>query len=342
MMGRAMSQQQPIEVSVLIVNWNAGSLLSACLSALYGRTQHVRFETWVIDNHSHDGSVAMIQEAFPDVQLIHNETNRGFAAACNQALSVASGRYVMLLNPDTEVRPNALGALVRFLDAHPEAGGAGPKLLYPDGHVQRIGFYRKVPSLLQVVLFYTPLKWITKRSRILKGRYWEHQDHTDICEVDQPPGAALMVRRQVLDQVGELDERFFLYFEDVDWCYRMRRAGWRLYFVPSAEIIHHVGGTTAQLGLVVRRSLFAKSMIQFFRKHHGWVIATLVAVLVMAGAVVEYTIALLVLPFAMFTREQRQARFGELWRLLSGDWRKQLHPSSAHSTPLLPEAMRNA
>lgn len=209
----------------------------------------------------------MVRDAFPWAQLIALEENAGYAAGNNFALEKAAGHFVLLLNPDTEVTQEAIDAMTDRLDQEPSVGAAGPVLLNTDGSVQRRGYYRRFPSLPQVLLFYTVLARIAMRSHRLAHRFWEAPFTQR--DVDQIPGACLMVKRAVVEQVGPLDAGFFLWFDDVDWCFRMKRAGWRLELVEDAQVLHHGGRLFSATDHGHQTIQFFDSMLRFFRKHHG-------------------------------------------------------------------------
>ncbi len=264
-------------LAIIIVNWNVRGLLAACLTSVYGSLQrsNLTAEVWVVDNASTDGSIEMVRERFPQARLMANETNVGFAAANNQALrgmGFASvkrheqPRYVLLLNPDTEVLGDALATMVRFLDENPRAGVAGAKLLYPDGSLQHSAF--AFPTLAQAFLDFFPLHHRLLNSR-LNGRYPRRlYERGQPFAIDHPLGAALMGRGEAIQEVGLLDERFFIYCEEIDWCLRMKKAGWGVYCVPQAEVVHHEARSTRQ----VRGEMFAalwKSRYLLFEKHYG-------------------------------------------------------------------------
>lgn len=220
-----------------------------------------------MDNASTDDSAPMVQREFPAVQLVRNAKNLGFARANNQGLAQAQGRYLMLLNPDTEIKkqtPDVLEQLVSFMDSHPRAGVCGPRLVYPDGSHQHSAF--RFPSLLQVYLDLFPTNWRIMESR-LNGRYprsWYESGRP--FQVDHPLGAALLVRREAIQQVGLLDEDYFIYVEEVDWCYRIKRAGWEIWCVPGAVVLHHQARSTRQF----RENMFVelwKARLTFYRKH---------------------------------------------------------------------------
>ncbi len=225
----------------------------------------MQLETIVVDNGSTDGSVAMVRQDFPHIHLIANENNRGFPAANNQGIAVATGRYVLLLNPDTEVVGAALPTLVSFADAHPDVGIVGPQLLNPDGTVQ--SSRRRFPTLWTALFEST---WLEPHAphRLLE-RYYALDEPDDVAQdVDWVTGAAMLARQEAVDEVGPLDEGFFMYSEELDLCRRMRDAGWGVVYLPTAQIIHHMGKSSEQV-VVARHIHFQTSKVRYFRKHHG-------------------------------------------------------------------------
>lgn len=263
-----------VDLSVIIVNWNVRDLLRRCLcSLLVARCSQATgpqppatsIEVIVVDNGSTDGSPQMVREAFPQVRLIANAENRGFPAANNQGIEVAQGRYFLLLNPDTEVVGDALATMVAFADAHPDVGVVGPRLLNPDGSVQ--SSRRRFPTLATAFFEST---WLQPRAprRLLTRYYVLDRPDDEIQDVDWVTGAALMARREAVEQVGLLDEGFFMYSEELDWCRRFRQAGWRVVYLPAARIVHHVGKSSEQV-LPARHIHFQTSKVHYFRKYHG-------------------------------------------------------------------------
>lgn len=271
-----------VDLSVVIVNWNVRDLLRRCLESISGpgpqegreavttigsdpQQAPLRLETIVVDNGSSDGSVPMVREQFPYVRLIVNDDNRGFPAANNQGVTVAEGRYVLLLNPDTEVVDGALTSLVSFADAHPDVGIVGPQLLNPDGSVQ--SSRRRFPTLGTALFEST---WLEPHAphRVLERYYALDQPDDVVQDVDWLTGAAMLARREAVDEVGPLDEGFFMYSEELDWCRRMRDAGWRVVYLPKAQIIHHAGKSSEQV-VAARHIHFQTSKVRYFRKHHG-------------------------------------------------------------------------
>ena len=262
-----------IDLSIVIVSYNVRELLQRCVESVSSfqlqvrpETLNLKLETFVVDNNSHDDSAAMVREKFPHVHLIANADNRGFAAANNQAFERTTGRYVMMLNPDTQVKPGALETLVKFMDAHPPAGACGGKLFYGDGSLQHAAF--RFPSLAQIYLDFFPTNWRLTDSRF-NGRYpREWYARGEPFEIDHPLGANFLVRREVVNQVGWLDPGFFIYCEEVDWGIRIKRAGWQIWCVPQAEIIHHEAQSTRQFRDAMFIELW-KARKRLFEKHYS-------------------------------------------------------------------------
>jgi GT2 family glycosyltransferase len=225
------------DLGVVIVSWNRADLLVECLESL-AASAGATLETVVVDNASSDDSVARVRARFPAARLIVNERNLGFARAANQGLAVTSARYRLLLNSDTRVERDALARLVAFMDATPRAGACGPRLTHPDGRLQPSG--RAFPTPFAAALAITPVPGFVRR--------WfadpqERRDYAGACEVDELTGAALCVRARALDEVGAFDESYFFFGEDVDLCWRLKRAGWTVHYRPEATVIHHLGGS---------------------------------------------------------------------------------------------------
>ena len=225
-----------LTLSVIVVTHNHGAYLERCLDALIPEVKQVAGEVFVIDNCSDDESAA-IARRYPEVQLYINSERRGFSANNNFGMALAQGRYCLLLNPDTEVLPGALKTLVQFMDAHPEIGLCGAQLLFPDGSIQPSP--RRFPTWTSVLARRTPLRFFMRNSQFNRYHLMLDVDHTHPFAVDWLLGACLFVRREVLEQVGPLDEGFFLYVEDIDWAQRMHNADWGVYYVPTAQIVHH-------------------------------------------------------------------------------------------------------
>ena len=279
-----------IDLSIVIVSWNVRRLLQHCLASIYEARETdgneapshagVEAQVIVVDNASSDGSVEMVQRRFPEVHLIANQKNRGFTAGNNQGIAGAEGRYVLLLNPDTEVLGRALTKMVAHADRHPDVGMIGPQLLNPDGSVQ--SSRRRFPTLATAFVESTWLQPTVAdaRSRPVAGRltaplrrvldrYYVADRPDDVQQdVDWITGAAMLARREAIDEVGPMDEGFFMYSEELDWCRRFREAGWRVVYLPAAQIVHHVGKSSEQV-VAARHVRFQSSKVRYFRKYHG-------------------------------------------------------------------------
>lgn len=254
-----------IKLSIIIVNWNTMSLLQCCLRSLKPEIDNGESEIIVVDNASSDGAIDMVRTEFPTVTLIANSKNLSFATGTNQGLSEASGKFVMLLNPDTELTEGTTERLMKFLDTHSDAAAAAPKLIYPDGLPQQSCRTFPTPSVLFIEAL--GLERLFPKSKLF-GRYrmgWFNYDETH--EVDQPMASCLMIRRTALDQIGHMDEEFPLFFNDVDLCLRLKGAGWKVFFTPAAVVVHHHGASTRQLGKELIRESH-RSLLLFYRKHY--------------------------------------------------------------------------
>lgn len=289
-----------LDLSICIVNWNVKELLKACLQSIFKNTKDISFEVIVVDNNSSDDSIQMIKADFPQVTLIENNANAGFTRANNQAIRISQGRYIMLLNPDTEVIDNALNKMVRSMESRRDCGALGCKLLNTDGSLQRS--CRTFPSL--EVMFYSAffLDSLFPKSRIFGKYFMTWWDFSDFREVDQPMGSALMIKKEVLDKVGLFDENIFIWFDEVDLCYRIKKAGWKIYFTPEVQIKHHMSQSFKQwksLPQIIKGAItWRKSRNYFFKKHKGplsvlilWVLDILQIALVIG---VLYTITRLI------------------------------------------------
>lgn len=255
-----------MDVSVIIVNWNTKKLLRDCLSSVYEHAGDVDYEIIVIDNASTDDSASMVKNDFPNVILIENSENRGFAAANNQGMAAAKGRYVLLLNSDTLVLNNAVAGTVHFTDENPQAAVTGCRVLNPDRTLQRTCFM--FPSVLNMLLSSTYLYKLFPKSRFFGREQMTWWDRNDVRPVDVVTGCFMLVRRDAIEQVGMMDEQFFMYCEETDWCYRFRKNGWKVMFAPAGEIIHFGGQSTAQkpVAMIVQLRL---SILKFMKKHYS-------------------------------------------------------------------------
>jgi N-acetylglucosaminyl-diphospho-decaprenol L-rhamnosyltransferase len=254
-----------VDLSIVIVNWNVKELLERCLTALTA-CRAPACEIIVVDNSSSDGSPEMVRKQFAHVRLIASDANLGFAGANNLGVATSTGRYLLLLNPDTEVGPGALEAMVTYMDAHPGIGTLGPRLLGPDRQVQPSR--RRFPTLATAFLESTMLQQWFPHNRLLQRYYVQDKGDNEEQDTDWLVGACLLIRREAWKQVGPLDDNFFMYSEELDWCRRAKTAGWRVVYVPWATVVHHEGQSSSQV-VPARHIYFQSSKVYYFRKYYG-------------------------------------------------------------------------
>ncbi|MCX7018051.1 MAG: glycosyltransferase family 2 protein [bacterium] len=260
-------QGDAIRLSVIIINLNTRDFLHACLTSMKECIARDDFEVILVDNGSTDDSVDMVRRDFPRVRVLPQGRNLGFTRANNIGLMQAKGQYLLVLNSDTEMVGNALGQMCDYMDAHPDVGALGSQLLNNDGSVQLS--CRSFPSF-KTVLFhrYSLMTRLFPRNRYSAEYLLTNSTHGETMDVDWVSGACLLTRRETTAQVGLLDEGFFIYAEDVDWCYRMKQAGWRIVYFPNAKVLHHIGRATSKIPyrMIYERH---RSMWRFYRKHYS-------------------------------------------------------------------------
>ncbi len=264
------------DLTIAIVSLNTKDLLAACLRSVFA-SDGISFEVFVVDNGSRDGSADMVARDFPAVRLVRNADNRGFAAANNIVIRQARGRHVLLLNPDTETPPDALRTLVAFLDANPDVGVCGPRLAFPDGRFQSCGY--RFPTLLSEI---RQSKNVDKVVRNLVGTEPSRDVPDAPFDAEWVDGACFMIRRDVIEHVGDLDEQYFLYAEELDWCFRVRKAGWNIFAVPGVTVVHHQGQSSAQMS-DFSLALLVETRLRFYRKNYGLMSAITTSIVYVAG-----------------------------------------------------------
>ena len=296
-----------VDLSVVILNWNACDYLRVALASIFAQEWRHSIEVIAVDNHSLlDDSAAMVRSEFPQATLIETGRNLGFSAGNNVGARVASGRYILFLNPDTQTHGGALDALVDWMDAHPEVGACGPKLLNTDGSLQ--ASCRTFPSFGAGLFRNTILGRIFPSNPWSRGYLMQNFQHDAEQAVDWLSGSALLVRRAALDAIGGgWDESYFMYCEDVDLCYRLKTKGWPRFYVPCATITHHIGKSSdwAQ-GAMIRRH--HASMLRFYFKHYarGW--GLLLAPLALLGVATRAAAAVV----KLYVRYFQGGRFGAM------------------------------
>jgi hypothetical protein len=251
------------DVSIIILNWNTRGQLVKCLDAISQTAGDLDTEILVVDNASSDGSPMMVRQQFPHVNLIANHENVGFARGNNQALVASHGRYVLLVNSDAFVMPGAIQALIDLADLQPQAGMVGAQLINADGSFQTS--HTPFPNLWRELLILSGL------GRLIYGRWYPScgpEEDKGPQVVDYVEGACLLVRRKAFEEVGGLDEAYFMYAEEVDWCYAMRAKGWQVWYQPTAKVTHLGGGSSRNRPFQREADLY-RSRVRFFRKHYG-------------------------------------------------------------------------
>ena len=245
------------KISIVIVSYNVSKLLDECLQSVARALQGIDGEVFVVDNHSVDKTIAMLKEKHPEVKVIANEENVGFSRANNQAIRLSEAEYVLLLNPDTVVYENTLHGVLDFMDKHPEAGGAGVRMLTREGH--------RAPESRRSI----PTPWVAmlKMLGATRRSYMSHLSWDEPGQREAVSGAFFLVRRKALDQVGLLDEDYFMYGEDIDLSYRLLKGGWQNWYLPY-DIIHYKGESTQKSSFRYVHT-FYQAMLIFFRKHYG-------------------------------------------------------------------------
>ncbi|HWP84932.1 MAG TPA: glycosyltransferase family 2 protein [Terriglobia bacterium] len=262
-----MPEPHRVDISVIVVSWNSKGHLERCLESLTRTPCSRSVEIIVVDNGSADGSPEMVESRFPQARLIRNRENLGFAKANNQAIRVSRGRYISLVNSDVEVLPGCLDKLAEFLDQNPKVGNVGPRVLNPDRTLQ--SSCRRFPSLWNNFCSAAGLATLLRGSRLFCGEHMRYFRYDRTLPVDVLVGCFWMMRREALESVGPLDEEFFIYAEDVDWCRRCRQAGWEVVFFPGAEAIHHRAASSAA-DPVRFAVLQQESVLRYWAKHHGF------------------------------------------------------------------------
>jgi N-acetylglucosaminyl-diphospho-decaprenol L-rhamnosyltransferase len=286
-----------LDLSIVIVSWNVAGLLHDCLQAILAPATEpdqsgvlhlgkYSIEVYVVDNASSDDSKEMVRETFPQVRLIVNPTNVGFTKANNVALEICRGRYLLLLNPDTRVVDDALVRMLDYMEAHPDVGVLGPQLRYGGGSLQ--SSRRRFPTLATAFFESTLLhQWFPTNHWAQAYKMADTPDDL-VQDVDWVVGACMLVRAEAVGDVGLLDERFFMYSEEMDWCRRIVEAGWRVVYYPEAVVVHYEGRSTDQV-VASRHVNFERSKILYFGKHHGRTRATILRGFLLATYALQLT-----------------------------------------------------
>ena len=298
-----------VDLSVVIVNWNTRELVLQCLEFLYRTTEGLPMEVFVVDNGSHDGSVEAIRNDFPGVILVENEENLGFARANNKALRRARGKYSLLLNTDTILQDGTVMALLKFMEETPKAAIGGAQLLNPDGSKQNS--VDNFPTLWSEGLNKSLLRLVFPRRFPSKRRSLSRP-----IEVESVIGACAVVRKKAVEEVGFMDEDYFLFMEETDWCYRMRTKGWKVYLIPHAAAIHLQGSTAARVKARAKVEYY-RSRYLFFQKHRGAFQAGALAGVLFIKLTISLLMHGLVCLLTAFQSRRAWQRLSVTWQLLA-------------------------
>lgn len=280
-----------MDLSIVIVNYNTKDLLKQTIESVINNTKGIEYEIWVVDNSSKDGSVEMVQEEFKNVKLIASKENLGFPKGNNVAIRKATGRYILLLNSDTKVIGDNLQNCVSYMDQHKEIGALGCKVELPDGtldHACKRGFPTPEASLY----YFLKLNKIMKNKRKYGAYTASYLGEDEVGEVDALMGAFMMIPRTVIDKIGMLDEEFFMYGEDIDWCYRIKEAGYKIMYYPKEKIIHYKGSSSKKKKAKTTYE-FHRAMILFYRKHYNDKYNIFVKVLVYIGVALRMILSMI-------------------------------------------------
>jgi len=255
-----------LDVSIIIVNWNTREFLKKCLESIYDHTSGFEFETIVIDNNSQDDSVAMIKTEFPTVILIQNKKNLGYPAAVNQGINIARGSYILLMNSDVLILDNAIGVLLNYARQKPDAAAVGCRILNPDSSLQQSCLM--YPSILNLLLWGTLLHRLFPRNKFFGREDMTWWGADDDRPVEVIKGCFMLIDKNAIQTVGPMDQNFFMYAEETDWCCRCKKAGYQILFTPNAQIIHYGAQSTKFAPLKMKLKL-RFSTLRFIKKHKG-------------------------------------------------------------------------
>jgi len=253
------------DLSIVIINWNTKNLLYQCIKSIKTHTKKISLEIVIVDNFSSDGSPEMVEENFSEVILIKNKNNKGYGRAGNQGLATAQGKYVLVLNSDVVIKENCLDEMFDFMEKNPAIGASSCKLIFPDGTLQHS--CREFPRFKTFFLMLIGIRFLFPKMKIFREYLMLDWNHSEIKEVDQIMGSFMFIRRNVIREVGGFDERFWMYFEEVDLCLRIKEAGWKIVHYPYASAVHFLSKSAEQWGDIKRIHEFQKSSLKYFKKN---------------------------------------------------------------------------
>ena len=253
------------DLSIIIVNWNTKNLLANCIQSIKDTAKRISYEIFVVDNFSSDGSPLHVESNFPYVTLIKNQENLGFGRANNQGYALSKGKYILFLNSDMAVNNNCLDEMYDFMEKNPAIGASSCKLVFPDGTLQHS--CRTFPTFKTIFLMLLGLRFFFPRKKIFRDYLMLDWDHSDIREVDQIMGSFMFLRRDVIEDVGGFDEQFWMYFEEVDLCLRIKASGWKIVHYPHVTSVHFLSKSSEQWSPLKRTYEYQKSSLKYFKKN---------------------------------------------------------------------------
>ena len=274
-------------LSIIIITWNSEEFIEKCLRSIFDTKGSIDLEVIVVDNASQDGTTKIIEKFKPEVRLIVNQHNSGYAKGNNQGIEVSKGDYVLLLNPDVELKENCLKLMLDFLENHKDIDGSAPQLLNPDGSIQPS--CREFPDFSILLWEFSGLGFLFQKNIILGRWRMGYSDFQSSREVDQPMASCLLLRRKVIQKIGAFDEQFPIFFNDVDLCYRIKKSGGKLYFLPEAKALHYKGGSTRQ----AKPEMIISSHLSFFRFLSKYKTGVLNRILLYLSGILLFVTALL-------------------------------------------------
>jgi GT2 family glycosyltransferase len=275
------------DLSIIIVSFNTKELLKNCITSIYETVRNPNYEIIVVDNASSDGSAELIEREFRGIRVIKNRENLGFARANNQAIKPAKGEHILLLNSDTILIEGTVDILLDFIAKNPDTAAVGPKVLNTDGSLQNKGFL--FPSIMFPLLVFSGINKLLDektKCRIFPKFYW---DENDVREIDYPEGSCLLMKREAVDMIGLLPEVYFMYFEEAEWCYRAKKHGYKIWYVPTARIIH----VHAASPLDGKDGIFENSRLLFYKRNIGTVKGAVIATLMISASLVDFLVCFL-------------------------------------------------
>ncbi|KRE51045.1 glycosyltransferase family 2 protein [Paenibacillus sp. Soil724D2] len=279
-----------MDLSIIVLNYKTRDLTLACLQSVFSSATYYKYEVILIDNASNDGIIPMVNEQYPQVVSIANTNNVGFSKANNQGIRIAKGRYVLLLNSDTIVQDDTLEVMLRFMDENPNLGASGCKIVLPDGSLDKAckrGFPTPSASFYYAFGFSKLFPKVPRFNQYQLGYLSPDEEYP----IDSLVGAFMLIRREAIEQVGMLDEEFFMYGEDIDWCYRIKEAGWVNYYYPRTQIVHYKGASSRRKPFKIIYE-FHRAMILFHNKHYRKKYSWLTNAMVYAGVGLKFLLSL--------------------------------------------------